>query len=526
MAVTLSGVLLLASLGACQGPSDERKTLALRIDGDLLSRKWAAGPRQEAAEAEVRKSARKFVSKLWGGEPMPKGTPAGSEAATEQQVGLDPALEAAVRKAPQPPGWTQGSQEPPRSADHDLPRAWPVAVRQGETLHLLAQWAGSDAKTLRDDNRERLGRRKWLRVGDRLELTMSANQKFAFDQSREQFASSRVEAYFSKRSVAKVVVYRVKRNVSIATDLKRYGDVPLWLLQEFNQTDFRTLQPNDELLVPVVVKYISRKTAPPTLVVVDEEENPLTGEALERIRERLDRNGDLLGRARLAVDDSNVFERGGGHEAVRAEAAGVLPRYEPLPEPVAPVAAVARGRHGRPLPAAIAAAAPAHQALPRGATPGPRPPGPSAALPSEALPSAAGSARGRADEIQPRRVVVRPGETLSHYVGWAGLSLRRIQDANPSLDPNRMSVGKRVVLPLSDSDYATFVTRRSGDKKAKAKAVKDAAALRKAKTYVVRSGDTASAIAKRHKTSVGRLRRTNPDRDLNQLRVGSKIRLP
>ncbi len=523
MAVAISGVIMLAPLGACQGPSDDQKTLSLRIDGDLLSRQWAPGPRQEAAEAQVRKSARKFVSSLWGGEPMPKGQPSGEEPPEAAVVGLDPALDAAARKSPTRPGWSRGSAEPPRAEDHDLPRAWPIAVRQGETLHLLAKWAGSDPKTLRDDNRERLGRRKWLRVGDRLELTMSANQKFAFDQSREQFTQERVDAYFSKRSVAKVVVYRVKRNVPISTDRKRYGDGPPWLLQEFNQTDFRTLQPNDELLVPVVVKYTSRKTSPPPLVVVDEEENPLTGEALERIRNRLDRKGDLLGRARLAIDDSNVFERSGQHRAVRAEAAGVLPRYERLPEPE--VEPVARGRHGRPLPAAIPAPRGPHPARARQPALAPRPgsPTPAAAAPR---PAAAGDGRGRADEISARRVVVRPGETLSHYQRWAGLSVRRIQNANPSLDPTRMSVGKRVVLPLSDADYATFVTRRAGEKKAKRERRKDAAARRKAKTYVVRNGDTASAIAKRHKTSVTRLRRSNPDRNLDQLRVGAKIRLP
>src|SRR5690606_36316754 len=121
--------------------------------------------------------------------------------------------------------------------------------------HVLAGWAGTDTQVILDDNRERLGKRSWLKTGDRLDITMSANQKFAFDRAREQFQKERLDSYFASRYVAEVVVYRVKRGETVSAAAKRYGEVPIWLLQEFNQTDFRSLQPGDEILIPVVKSW-------------------------------------------------------------------------------------------------------------------------------------------------------------------------------------------------------------------------------------------------------------------------------
>ena len=135
-----------------------------------------------------------------------------------------------------------------------MPREWKISVKRGETLDKLARWSGTDKQTLWQDNREVLPRRKWLKPSDKLTLTMSPNQKLAFDQSRERFHNRRLERYFSTRYIEKVVKYRVKRGDFISKVARRFGNVPMWLLTEFNQTDFRSIQPGDIVLIPVIAK--------------------------------------------------------------------------------------------------------------------------------------------------------------------------------------------------------------------------------------------------------------------------------
>ena len=497
MALVVLAASWSGSLG-CRGPSEEGTRLNLRIDPSTMQRDWPKGPRKEAVNADLKKEAGRFARRLFKGEPMPTEIPAGG-----QVRDVDEALDGLKRpsalkeKAPPPPRWSKGTPEPPRSAEHDLPKAWPVVVRQGEQLHLLAKWAGMSVDAIRDDNRDGLGKRKWLRVGDRLSLTMSLNQKFAFDQARDRFQDGRVANYFSKRYVAKVIVYRVKRGEMLANAARRYGDVPIWLLQEFNQTDFRVLQPGDEILIPVVEKYTSRRRLPPKLQVVDEEEEAVTGEALAEIQGKLSQ--DLLGKARLAIDDSNVFERAGPDEVVRADARKILPDY---------------GQMAAPKPVV--------------------------------------SAEVQADAPKPRAVVVKKGETLSHYSRWSGLTLQQITNANLDTDANTLSIGAKVRLPLDDTGYAAFVMARSKAQGIKVKptarqnnmavssnqgvpgqavAVQPAPAPVKQapkpnKAHVVKPGETATAIAVKHKTTVYRLRRLNPRADLDRLRIGQKVLLP
>ena len=125
-------------------------------------------------------------------------------------------------------------------------------MRRGETPPLLAEWARVDPSTLLAENAEALGNRRWLKTGDRIQIVMSPNQKAVFDRKRENFQRERIEAFFARRYFEKVVLYRVKRGEYIAQVAKRLGDVPLWLIEEFNQTDFRGLQPGDEIMIPVI----------------------------------------------------------------------------------------------------------------------------------------------------------------------------------------------------------------------------------------------------------------------------------
>lgn len=99
--------------------------------------------------------------------------------------------------------------------------------------------------------------------------------------------------------------------------------------------------------------------------------------------------------------------------------------------------------------------------------------------------------------------VVRQGDTLSEIADRYVVGLSKLRAAN-GLRGNAIRIGQRLVIPAT------------------AKRLQEAAS---AKTHVVRSGDTLSAIARRYGTSVSAIQRANGMTG-NSLRVGERLKLP
>ncbi len=99
--------------------------------------------------------------------------------------------------------------------------------------------------------------------------------------------------------------------------------------------------------------------------------------------------------------------------------------------------------------------------------------------------------------------VVRQGATLSEIADRYGVGLSKLRAAN-GLRGNAIRIGQRLVIPAT------------------AKRLQEAAS---AKTHVVRSGDTLSAIARRYGTSVSAIQRANGMTG-SSLRVGERLKLP
>ncbi len=473
----IAGLVATLAGPACQGPDARHKKVALTIDGRGLAVQWNDGPRREAVKAEMQREARRVARRLFHGDPMPSTLPREVAPVVEADRHI-------THVSDEAPAWVDGVPKPPAVLEHDLPRAWPIQVKRGETVARLATWAGQDVRTMLTDNKDKLKGRRWLKTGDRLMVTMSANQKVAFDRVRDDFQRERVDAYFSKRFFEKVVVYRIKRGEFVATAAKRYGEVPQWLLEEFNQTDFRSLHAGTEILIPVVKLFAPGQATPPPLVVVDEEGRPLSEERRERVARKL--RGDLLSRARLALDDSNVFERGPAN--ARPEVRPAAPRYQA--GQAAPV-----GVAGHPAPSVALAVA--------------------------------------------RDVIIQNGESLMHYVQWSGIQMDDIKLANPHLDPQRLLVGSRISLPLTDVQYVDFVKSRSAWKRerqklgiAAASPAEGAAQAASAKPeqkfryHKVRAGETAGGIARRYKIGISQLKRVNGGRNLDHIRIGQRLKIP
>ncbi|MEZ4265069.1 MAG: LysM peptidoglycan-binding domain-containing protein [Myxococcota bacterium] len=523
-------VASLCALSACRGPDDRPRPVRLAFDPELLAREWDEGPRRDAVEAMVVRSAREFARQLFVSDPMPSGMPSDPPATRAVATAVLDALKNGAQAArnAEPPQWWKGVPEPTGNVEHDLPRSYVVQVQRGETTALLGKWAGREVHEIMEDNREQMGTRKFLRPGDDLTITMSANQKLAFDQARERFQQDRLDGYFAKHYIEKVVVYVVRRGDVIARVARQYGETPIWLLEAFNQADFRALQAGDTILIPVVRELRGGRAAPPRLVVVDKSGRPLTTEEHAELGGRMP--STLIRRARLAVDDSNVFER-----AVSAgRLAAVAPQIVAAPTPEPSAAAI--------LPVAAALPPPAPELPPHVA---------------QMLPSLRPVARASAPaRVTRREVLIKRGETLGHLAEWGGMSAADIVAANPGLNPDHVEVGQKLVLPLTDLAYADFVLARAGTRPASPAIVPaarpDAPALAaapprpalpaariapaaapvvpkpvvSARTHKVQSGEIASAIAARYKVSLSALARANPGKNLDKLYVGNSLAIP
>jgi len=444
----------------------------------------------------------------------------------EKQRALD------QRMHPKPPAWSLGVPRPPQRTAHDLPRQWPVSVKRGETLALLARWSRSDKKELWSDNRETLPRRKYLRPGDRLQVTMSPNQKLVFDQSRERFHTRRLKRYFATRYIEKVVKYRVRRGDYISKVAARFGDVPTWLLEAFNQSDFKSIQPGDTVLIPVITKADQGERPTGVLQVVDERGRPLKTEEKARLQGQT--RMDMINQARLAMDDSNVFER--ADEPARPVQQAVPTEFATrwaAAKPKGPVSEVETLSEAQPKPKA------------------------SGKLSEEPGAVAAG-----------RPVAVRPGETIGHFAAWSGLSVRHIERTNPGLQADRVRIGQRLELTLDDEAWVNFLLARAKKSKAsrgtkfaagaakreeeqkieKAKALQPLrpsgkpqplpAVIRATKAapstahealtrvHIVQPGEIAGRIARKYGLTIKALIRANPATNLDRIRPGLKLKIP
>jgi membrane-bound lytic murein transglycosylase D len=110
--------------------------------------------------------------------------------------------------------------------------------------------------------------------------------------------------------------------------------------------------------------------------------------------------------------------------------------------------------------------------------------------------------------------VVASGETLSHIAQDYDVTVDDLRAANPRIQPRRMQIGQRVVVPKAPSARQALQTGAGTS-------AEEAELL----LYRVRAGDTLSAIAARHRVRVGDLLRWN-DLDLEAvIRPGDEVKI-
>ncbi|MDW8309408.1 MAG: LysM peptidoglycan-binding domain-containing protein, partial [Verrucomicrobiales bacterium] len=105
--------------------------------------------------------------------------------------------------------------------------------------------------------------------------------------------------------------------------------------------------------------------------------------------------------------------------------------------------------------------------------------------------------------------VVQKGDTFDSIGRKHGISWKAIQDANPNVDPKRLQIGQKIVIPAPGAAAAPATTGAPAPSGGE-------------RVYVVKSGDTLTKIARQHGTTVKALREANKLRT-DRIRVGDKL---
>lgn len=111
---------------------------------------------------------------------------------------------------------------------------------------------------------------------------------------------------------------------------------------------------------------------------------------------------------------------------------------------------------------------------------------------------------------------VLKGETIWGLARKYKVGMRDINDANPSVDPDNLKVGQKLVIPKAASSAPTQTASTLAT---------PPAATASDKVYVVKRGDNLTQIAKKHGTTVASLRQLN-NLSGDIIKPGQKLNLP
>jgi LysM repeat protein len=110
--------------------------------------------------------------------------------------------------------------------------------------------------------------------------------------------------------------------------------------------------------------------------------------------------------------------------------------------------------------------------------------------------------------------VIRKGDTLSAIAQRFGVSLAALERANPSINPDRLTIGTKIIIPSTRAAQPTATaTSAAGSAPAK-------------KVYIVQPGDTLTRIAIQFGVTEAALVAANPGLNPDQIAVGQRLVIP
>jgi membrane-bound lytic murein transglycosylase D len=126
-----------------------------------------------------------------------------------------------------------------------------VVVQVGETLGHFADWSHVDSQELRRLNK--LHKDAGVRVGRRIKLDLSKVGAEDFIAARREYHHHLQEEFFASHRIAGTENYVVKRGESLWTIAQQRGDLPVWLVAQYNpDVNFNDVRPGTQITLPRV----------------------------------------------------------------------------------------------------------------------------------------------------------------------------------------------------------------------------------------------------------------------------------
>lgn len=126
-----------------------------------------------------------------------------------------------------------------------------IEVQATETLGHYAEWLDVRATRLREINRMRFG--SPVVIGHRLKIDTSRVSADEFTQRRRSYHQKLQEDFFASNRIVGTEVHVVRPGESVWAIARRYQNVPIWLLRQYNpDVDFDAVRPRTRLELPLV----------------------------------------------------------------------------------------------------------------------------------------------------------------------------------------------------------------------------------------------------------------------------------
>jgi membrane-bound lytic murein transglycosylase D len=143
------------------------------------------------------------------------------------------------------------SQQNADPTDYTVGKDDRIQVAAAETLGHYADWLDVTAQHLRQLNRMSYGRP--VIIGHKIRLDFQKVSHEEFEQRRRDYHQMLQAEYFASHRILGTEVYIVRRGDALWTVTQRYGQLPVWLLQQYNpDLDLADLHPGTQVIMPKV----------------------------------------------------------------------------------------------------------------------------------------------------------------------------------------------------------------------------------------------------------------------------------